>query len=446
MAHYHARSGATRSDALVSGLYTRGVVLTIGGSTRTSQITKSDSGTPQFSIRMGLDDQRGEARIWTRRFLPTLYHDVILRNGGANGVILFRGRVLGLDSTAAHQSLAARHEMSCVGDHWLMDRFARVTARYRQQGANTIVAHILANFTNGGFATGSIPSSLGNIETIDFSDEFVSKAITRVARALDPVAVWRLDAERRVSMTATTFPDGNALTLASSTKGYWNFRIGEDGDQTRTRVFYEGEGSFASEAVGASTGTIPVEETRFFLSAGGVVRVNQNTVTYTGVSASSGPGNLTGCSGIVFDIGAGEPVNVLVQSDDSAAQTAVATALGGGLSGVIVAVQQDGRLSAAECDTRGTADLLNSGTPPKSVGYATANEFTRVGKMVAVNVTAPRTVNSSFRIQSVTITPRGKFTTTEVNFEYTVQAGPFRRSLPDVLAGVVRAPRLSRPL
>jgi hypothetical protein len=434
MAHYHARSGATRSDALVSGLYTRSVALTIGGTARASQIQK-DQG---FSITHSLNDQPAQGTLWTRRFLPTMYHEVILRNGGSNGKILFRGRVLGLNSTAKNQAVAARHQLSVIGDHWLMDRFALVTGRYRNQGANTIAAHILASFTNGGFTVGSIPASLGDIEAIDFTDEPVSKALTRVAQAVN--AVWRLDPERRISMAGSGAfaDDANAPTLVASVRGYEDFRVTEDGHQTRTRVIYEGIGSTASADVGANATLLPVDETRHYRASGGTVRVNQNTVTYTGVSASSGPGNLTGCSGITYDISVGEPVNVIATRNDGTAQSNLATALGGGLSGIITDKRQDGRLSLVECEERGDTDLLNAKAAPKGVSYATPNEFSTVGKLVAVNVTAPRTVNESFRIQSVTMRPRGVFSTTKADFMYDVDASPYRRTIADMLAGTER--------
>jgi hypothetical protein len=269
---------------------------------------------------------------------------------------------------------------------------------------------------------------------MDFTNELVSRALMRIARAVSAVMV--IDAEHRVSMAATTLPDGNALTLAASTAGYWDFVVEQDATQTRTRSVYEGGGSWASAAVSAGATVLPVENTTWYASAGGVVRVNQSTVTYTGKSTESGAGNLTGCTGIAYDIALGEPVNVLVTTNDTSAQTAIATALGGGLSGIILDVQQDGRLSRAECAGRGTADLAFLSAIIKGVKYTTANEFSRVGKMVSVTVTEPVAVSASFRIQSVTMRPRGRFDTTQADWVYDVIAVPFRRTLPALIQDV----------
>lgn len=428
MAAYNARSNVCTSGATYCGLYTRGIAIYVGGTDRTRQIEQA------WSVNYALDAESGRGDFVTRKFSPTKYHEVVIYDGGTAGVQKWRGRVLTVAARAANWKQAPTYRLTCQDDRWLLDRYARVTKQYRARGANAIVADLIASFTDGSFHVGYIPSSLGNIDAIDFSNEPVSQAITRVAKAVS--ATWVLDPERYVSMVTSTIPDGNALTLTDGVRGYWDLTVTEDVQQARTRVFYEGGGSRTYQASDPGTTVIAVEDCSLFGGSGGTVRVGQNVVTYTAKSANSGQGGLTGCSGITYAIAIGDTVTVLTQTDDATAQTAVAAALGGGLSGVIVDVQSDGRLSMVECQGQAGLDIALFANGITSLDYTTDNEFTQVGKQVSATLTKPRTVSASFLIRAVTIRLHPKSPT---ELEYAVRAAPYRRTLSDLLVSRQRA-------
>lgn len=427
MAVQHARANVCTSGAVYCGLYTRAISIYMGGTDRTRQIFQD------WSASYALDSEPGAGRFATRQFTPTEYNEVVVYNGGTAGVPLWRGRVLDVESSAQNWRHAATHRITAQDNRWLLDRFAKVTRQYRSLGANSIVADILASFTNGGFKVGYIASSLGNVDAIDFSQETVTQAISRVAKAVS--AVWVLDPENYVSLVSTTVPDGNPLTLTDGVRGYWDLKIRKSMFQSRTRVYFEGGGSPAAAAVSPSATTIPVQETFWYSSTGGTVRVGQNLVTYTGRSTDSGAGSLTGCSGITYSIAIGDEVTVLTQTDDATAQTAVATALAGGLSGIIVDVQADGRLSLVECQGRGALDIALFSNGVTSLDYTTDKEFTSVGKQVSATLTKPRAVTATFQIQAVTMRlkrdAQGHLSPSKLQYE--VQSGPYRRTLTDVL-------------
>jgi hypothetical protein len=439
MAYYHARSGVCRSDAVHSGLYTRGMVFTIGGTVRTSRLKKEG-----FSLTDTLDEQPSTLTLWTRGFVPTLYHEVVARNGGANGVVMFRGRLMNIRTTAVREADDPTHKLTVRGDHWLMDRFARVNAVYYGKATNEIVAHILANFTNGSpaFRVGSIPFDLGPIDRIEFKDELVSQAITRVLAATATTAVWRLSPQHKVSATPNAFFDGNPLTLDDGDVGHWDFTVEDDGEQIRTRSTYEGEFTMASETVDAGASVVPVDETALFAAGGGLARSTRNIITYGGLSVASGPGNLTGCSGITESIAQGDLIHVYALANNTTAQTVLATALGGGLSGIATDAQSNSDLSLTECEANAARDVEAFGTQTYAATYTTRNEFSKVGKLVAVNVTKPHPVVQNIRIRAVTITPRGRFDASTVNWDYAVDAGAYRRLATQSVAAAERGRRL----
>jgi len=190
--------------------------------------------------------------------------------------------------------------------------------------------------------------------------------------------------------------------------------------------------------VPAGSTTIIVASAAAFRSAGGwaVIGNGQQVVRYTGTTANAltgipatGPGAIvatiaynstvtaapmllgvpaSGDGAIVYPIPKGDDVNVWIQVDDAAAQTAAAllftSATAGVHSGIIEDVIQDRRLSATEARARGAAHLAQRRDLQIRIHYRCRDLNARSGRTVTVNLlAAPYQLSAQFTIQSVTI-------------------------------------------
>jgi hypothetical protein len=132
---------------------------------------------------------------------------------------------------------------------------------------------------------------------------------------------------------------------------------------------------------------------------------DNTTTTYTDNKADSSLGatspdeeisELTGipAGAILYDIKAGDAINIEVQVDDLTAQAE---------SGIIEHKIVDGRLSISEAQARGQADLLLHAPTLQSFSYQTRDTKTRSGKTIQVSLAIPA-LTAALKIQDVTIT------------------------------------------
>jgi hypothetical protein len=117
--------------------------------------------------------------------------------------------------------------------------------------------------------------------------------------------------------------------------------------------------------------------------------------TLTGIPAS-------GAGAILYTIKKGDEVNLLVQVDDAAAQTELASLIGG--DGVQEEYLQDRRLSHTEATARATARLTERNQIDIAVTYTSRDPNTIAGRTVSIDLPAPTSVTGDFTLQSVTIT------------------------------------------
>lgn len=150
----------------------------------------------------------------------------------------------------------------------------------------------------------------------------------------------------------------------------------------------------------------------------------------TGIPAS-------GTGAIRWAIKAGDPVNLRVQVNDVAAQTALAallsSVLGTASDGIVEEVLQDGRLSSTEATARATAFLTLRKDVQASIQYQCRDIDTRAGRTVTVNLGSPLSVAADFKIQSVTFRNFHPVLAPDV----VVQASSDRFSLENLLQLVV---------
>jgi hypothetical protein len=185
--------------------------------------------------------------------------------------------------------------------------------------------------------------------------------------------------------------------------------------QIRTRVTGLGGGSQSSGVTPYGSSTIAVKETGWYSSSGGKIKLaGLAPLNYTGVSAASGPGFITGVSGLTRDIPDSETINLFVELNDAVAQAQLASRLSGGgtMTGVATYRFSDQRLSLQELTSRCQMYLDFFKTPIQqashSMGmpdvYYNAQRRWEVGKLVAVSVPTPYgTIEGSLRLSELTI-------------------------------------------
>ncbi len=182
--------------------------------------------------------------------------------------------------------------------------------------------------------------------------------------------------------------------------------------------------------VPAQSTSLIVAGTGAFSAAGGwaVIGNGAQVIRYTGLSATALTGiPATGAGAIVATIGynstvtaapqltgipasgagairhpilKGDEVNLWVQVDDVAAQTALAALIGG--DGIQEDTIQDRRLSATEARARGEAWLAIRRDVHLTLRYQTRDINTRAGRTQAVNLGPPFNLTADFMIQTVT--------------------------------------------
>jgi hypothetical protein len=368
---------------------------------------------------------------------PLLGQEVILYYARPND-ILFQGRILQMSVVTPDKNTTV-YQCTAVGDQWLMDRYDRVNANYLSTGIETIAADILARSTDGNFRVGYVSPSLGNI-TMGFTNETVSGAMSRIAKA--GVAFWEvvpLDGVSRIVNIYQTYPEQAPATVTDSMIIAQDFTYKTDLTQVRTRVLFEGIGSTATFLVPAGSTTIAIDDISPYSASGGTVSIGFVIATYTGVTATSGPGFLTGVTGLTADVAQGDSVNIVVVTVDAGDTAALAARLGGGLSGQATNSLQDQRLSNAEAAGRGATDIATFGLPLEDAqwtyNYTATQRWLRVGRSVPLNIVHPP-VSGSFLAQEIQITPIWPINGNFQGFKQTVSGSKYVRTMTDLLSKI----------
>jgi hypothetical protein len=113
---------------------------------------------------------------------------------------------------------------------------------------------------------------------------------------------------------------------------------------------------------------------------------------------------LTGVTGLVDAIKNGDPINIYVQVDDTAAQADVATRLGGGSEdGVIEAFITDNQIGVDEALLRAQTYLADHTEIDKGVRYTTLDQNTHPTGVISANLPLPTNIVGDFKIQTVQI-------------------------------------------
>jgi hypothetical protein len=423
MAFTEARSGLARCGAVHTGLTLPYFDVLLGGVDVTSSVQYEG-----FVITHHLQGISSLTFSLAPGVTPVFGQPVLVRYARPDDY-LFTGTVIAAETAPfTPDSAELIWHVSAIGDEWLLNRYALVNGLYSNVGVNVIASRILAEATDGGFVLGQCDQSLGNL-TIQFTFSTVVEAFDRIAAAIG--GYWRVS--NRIVEIFDTPPLYTPPTLTNNSDVY-ALRYGIDGSRLQTRKIYKGSGASTTSPVTVGATTVPLESVSAFAEAGGTATVQQQTFTYTGISDLS----LTGVSGITADIPAGEQVSILVTVDDTAAQTALAALLGGGLSGIVTDYHQDERLSIEEATARATSDLAAFSEALPMLEYSDTDRYLRIGQSVTATITAPLSISDTFRIQAISITPRGKVGGRQTDLWRRVTASPFIEQLSSVLRNIQR--------
>lgn len=428
MAYLQARSGIARSGVTYCGWTPPSVKAYINGVDRSSSILRDS-----WSLTTRSDGTPSTFSFKVKTITPAVGQSVTVTYATPNDY-LFAGTILQLSAAPETPSSAAlQWQCVAVGHQWRLDRYDLVTAEYGAASVFTIASDILDRFTDGDFRIGYCPESLGYI-AMTFTFETVWKSLQRLAKAVGAICELTPDGVINI-YAAGTYPEAALATVTASSILARSLTYTADLTQVRTRTLYQGRGTTTAAPVTAGDTTVEVNDTGMFAEAGGSAVGGRNLFTYTTISTTSGAGSLTGCSGILYDIAAGEAVDLIVDVTDGAAETALATLLGGGLSGQATNYLQDGRLSESEATARASADLDTFGSALEDVAftYQTPQRYARAGRSVTLSVSSPLSVAGTFSIQAITLTPRGVPSSTNFEFHQQVELGSFSRTLNDLL-------------
>jgi hypothetical protein len=441
-----ARSGQFRSGQARSG--NLGTTASWGFSAYVNEADQSTTFLKRtWSVQESLGKAPSSARFHVRGLTPTLGQVVEVYNGGHRvGLPYFRGRITELEPVATRK--AGRVVYRCNCSDWLYDLdHLVVTARYDNLGVNSILARLLATYAPD-FTVGYAPASLGTLAQIEFTNRTVSECITQLAERVTTGAYWTLDFNRAISIIPATESDPalGATVTVDDTTNVREVAYTEDLTETYTRILVVGGGGTTTALAGAGATTVAVDSLGWYSSTGGSAQAANQIFTYTGLSAASGAGTLTGVSGITMDIPQGTLVHPVSTYNATSAQTALSTLLGtaAGMDpdGIRTLVYSNGELDAEGVVSTAEAIAVLRSSTFKHCTWIEDDDPARLlrpGRTATVTLTQNIPVSiTTGRIQSVTLTVKGDgaaqtSSTEQPRLERAVELSPLAQGLLDFL-------------
>lgn len=399
----YSLAGVLRCGAGRSGYFRAVAAFSIAGTSVGSAIK------PAATIYDELDATPNTARVSVRgssTFTPAKGQEIIIGLGNATNRI-FAGHILNV-SLRQHFRDKKRptFDLDCIDYSWQLD-WKRVQGKaWSSTAVGTIASEIVSTFAPA--FTMRVEAGLTSVDFQSNHDERVSEALSRLMKMVG--GYWYVDYDRIVHVFVNPETDANAVALDSTNTKFWDLQYEEDITQTRTRVRVTGGASTTTAVAAVGATSLAIDDTRLFASAGGYALVGANQLTYTGKSATSGPGNLTGIpssstGSIVTAIAQGESVRVLAIQQDATAAAAIATLIGTG-DGYLEHSIEDGQLGDSAANQLASGDLILNKDPDKRLSWLTRDIFIKSGKIITLSTTNAKTgqvLSGTFQIQRVVI-------------------------------------------
>lgn len=404
--------GFTLGDATDSILntYTADPTVLIAGTDRSASVLSGDCQLTLALSQPGMLHITAYASGWT----PAKGQAIEIRDDGASGsVAWFAGTITAVSRRIETATTRLLYSITAQDYRWLLDRYDTVTGWWASKGINTILRDVLASHTNGGFTVGYAPASLGTLDRFEAVNERVTSVIQRLADAAG--AYWEVDVYKRVNIfTTPAHKSAGTVTVDNTSNNVSEFAWSDDLTDIATRARLVAAGTTTRAVTAASeTGYVYVYDQTQFSGSGGDAYLGTDLITYVSTTTVTGSEALVGISGVTQDWPIGTSVRPVIEADDSSAQTALATLLGGSLSGIAVRAEDASSLTRSEATAKASAilDFYSAGVSQLSGvlvdGRHDDAQHAWPGASVSVTLTSPVTVSGTWRIQSVTFTPRG---------------------------------------
>lgn len=454
-----ARAAISRAGASRSGFYTSRNIVLINGSDFANFIWKGtlaatdilddqpDTATLTLYVQPGQTQNGGfyAGGFYSGGFFtgigaiaPGL--SITLADGAANNPY-FSGTIVKLRNrsvkTPSGQQPAVRlYDIWAMDGTWKLNR-RTVTKSYPAGTlANVVVADLVTNYSSG-FTINNVQAGAPALTApLVLKAVKIADAIVQVCRAVSPN--WRnyVDPNNDVHFFLTEASQ-RPKSIVPGVYSYDALDYTLDLTQIRTRMVIEGGGASATAPTAAGATSIPVDECGWYSASGGtLVTPSADLVTYTGRSATSGPGNLTGvpasgAGSITVALLQGDALHVWVQVDDAASQTTLAAFEGG--DGIHEQPLSNGNWNIAECTAAGVAELAAYAGTNITGTLWSRDKLMRSGKILSIALPA-RDITVDVTIQQV------KRTLMTVNtFQFDVTFGTVWRNLVAVMQRVGKA-------
>lgn len=385
----YARSGIMRAGASRSGYFQSYLLVKINGTDRTAKV---DKGTLSIDYQLGRQPDTGRFRVTGIDVAAGQSFTVC--DGAADNRV-YAGTVQAAHQVSVRANAAKSWDIDLIDWTFFLNRRRAIKTYPAGTLANLAVADLVTTYSSG-FSIAKVRSGAPALTgDMVFRGVPISDAIGQIADAVG----WKVypDADQVVHFFSTeTEQAPTALQVGTYT--YENLDYSLDISQIRTRMYGVGGGAATTAPVAVGATTIAVDECGWYAAVGGQILADSNVITYTGVSATSGPGTVTGCSGITMAVLQGVTCNVFVQLDDATAQTALAALEGG--DGIHEGWIEDGRWSLATTTYQAQAVLTAFKSQDVRGTYTSRDRFTAVGKLVTINLPG-RSINTTVTLQRV---------------------------------------------
>jgi hypothetical protein len=395
---HYSIAGTMRAGASRSGYYPKTAYVFVNSVNQSSSLI-----VPSLSIEDVIDDGANTASFRVRGssgFTPLKYQRVQVSLGTTSNRI-FSGYILRRQLLVKKASTRyPRWQLDCVDATWVINHKRCTPCDYTSTSATTIITDLMTA-SGLGFSVTRVETGMPAIDFQSNHKETLGQAFTRVMKMVN--GWWYIDEDEVVHAFITPESSNLPTALEVDSDHWWGFSYSDDASQVRNRQYLKGGGSSTTAAVAAGAAIVPLDDVTRFGSLGGKAYHNTNIIIYTGKSASTGPGNLTGCSGISNPIEQGAQISVYATQDDTASQSTIAAAVG--TDGIIEEFSEDSRLNdAAASDAAfGKIELFGDPDSDQTVEYTTRDIKAKSGKTLTVNISTPVAISTTLVIQRVRV-------------------------------------------
>lgn len=388
-----ARSGLMRSRASRSDYYRPFPVVLIAGVDRTSTVIKRT-----LEIENLLNEQPDVAHMTVYGFTPSPGQTIIVGSGASSNRV-FAGTVQRAIQKSVRANAKTIYELECIDWTWTLNK-RRVFKQYAAGSLpSTAIGDLIVTYAPS-FSTARVKTSAPAFTgDVSFTGDLLFDAIQQIVQLCPG---WHAYPDYNQVLHFFDTESGISLPADLATGNYYYdvLDYALDISQVQTRMYGIGGGGQTTSAVAIGASSIPVNECGWYSASGGKVRSGSNIITYTGVSASSGAGSITGVTGVSYAIKLGDTCNVFVQVDDAAAQAALAALIGGGDDGIREGKVEDDRWSLNTTTAQATAALSAFNNQDVRGSYYTYDKQTQAGKPVNINL-AGRGITATVTLQRV---------------------------------------------